>query len=167
MLARSIGGPIGWRFLVAMVTRLRASYESRLVVLFAFPQVLPILAKGEDADEGEKSEGQDGEAGIGGGRIDHAEGDGGDVALTMPKAMAAIARPAARATSPPLAAAMTSKPRMANGISRTARPNSIMVCLPLTVTSRRHYQPASTILTSMNRAYQSNAEIGIAVIRPR
>ena len=77
MLARSIGGPIGWRFLVAMVTRLRASYESRLVVLFAFPQVLPILAKGEDADEGEKSEGQDGEAGIGGGRIDHAEGDGG------------------------------------------------------------------------------------------
>jgi hypothetical protein len=77
-LARSIGGPIGWRFLVAMVTRLRASYESRLVVSFAFPQVLPILAKGKEADEGEKSEGQDGEAGIGGGRIDHAEGDGGD-----------------------------------------------------------------------------------------
>jgi hypothetical protein len=40
--------------------------------------VLAILDEGDAADDDEKSEGQDGEAGIGGGRIDHAEGDGGD-----------------------------------------------------------------------------------------
>jgi hypothetical protein len=68
-----------------------------------------ILAEGKEADDGEKSEGQDGEAGIGGGRIDHAEGDGGD------------SEACGQATSPPLAAAMTSKPRMAKGMSRTVR----------------------------------------------
>ena len=80
-----------------------------LAGLLPLPQLLAILADGEAADEGEQAEGQDGEAGIGGGRIDHAEGDGGD------------REACGQATSPPLAAAMTSKPRMAKGMSRTVR----------------------------------------------
>jgi hypothetical protein len=61
--------------------RARRKYAPSIVLLaglLPLPQLLAILADGKAADEGEQAEGQDGEAGIGGGRIDHAEGDGGD-----------------------------------------------------------------------------------------